>query len=243
MANTKLCPEVTDILSRSTITENLLVLPPGQLDRKLYEKVAKAIQSAGGKWKTNKQGFVFDSDPRAKLGMALETGVVVDEKKERQAFYTPEALADEVARMADVRGRVVLEPSAGGGALVAACLAHGARMVDAVELDRDTAVAFKQKYIPTGKVSCWIGDFLTHEVAYKYPRIVMNPPFAKGQVLKHVAHARKLLARGGRLFAIVPDNKCPKLAALGAETVKVFAAGSFKESGTNIATRLICITA
>ncbi len=149
MANATLCSTVTDILSRATITENLLVLPTGQLERKLYEKVAKAIQLAGGKWKTNKQGFVFDSDPRAKLGLALETGVVVDEKKLRQAFYTPEVIANEVARMANLDGHLVLELSAGDGALAKACLAYGASSVDTVEIDEETARKLKEEYIPT----------------------------------------------------------------------------------------------
>ena len=43
----------------------------------------------------SKQGFVFPSNPRAKLGLALKTGVVVDDKKLRQAFYTPKSVADE----------------------------------------------------------------------------------------------------------------------------------------------------
>ena len=238
MANATLCPTVTDIFSRATITENLLVLPAGQLERKLYEKVAKAIQLAGGKWKTNKQGFVFDSDPRAKLGLALASGVVVDEKKLRQAFYTPEAVANEVARMANLDGHLVLEPSAGDGALVKACLAYGASSVDTVEIDEETARKLKKEYIPTKRVTCWIGDFMKLDPNIKYARIVMNPPYTKGQ---DVAHAMKFLAPGGRLFAIVPSKDCPKFAALGAETVKVFEAGSFKESGTNIETRLICI--
>lgn len=241
MANATLCSTVTDILSRATITENLLVLPTGQLERKLYEKVAKAIQLAGGKWKTNKQGFVFDSDPRAKLGLALETGVVVDEKKLRQAFYTPEVIANEVARMANLDGHLVLEPSAGDGALAKACLAYGASSVDTVEIDEETARKLKEAYIPTKRVTCWIGDFLKLDPSFKYARIVMNPPYTKGQDLKHVAHAKKFLTPGGLLFAIVPSKDCPKLAALGAETVRVFKSGSFKESGTSIETRLIRI--
>ncbi len=236
MANATLCPTVTDILSRATITENLLVLPAGQLERKLYEKVAKAIQLAGGKWKTNKQGFVFDSDPRAKLGLALETGVVVDEKKLRQAFYTPEAIANEVTRLADLDGHLVLEPSAGDGALVTACLAYGARAVEAIEIHEEC----RQKLIGRNRM-VMIADFLTQKPTPRFERIVMNPPYTKGQDLKHVAHAKKFLAPGGRLFAIVPSKDCPKFAALGAETVEVFEAGSFKESGTNIETRLICI--
>lgn len=90
MSTVTLSPEVAEILGRSTITDTLLVLPPGQLERKLYEKVAKVIQLAGGKWTRAKAGFLFPSDPRAKLGLALKEGAIVDEKKLRQAFYTPE---------------------------------------------------------------------------------------------------------------------------------------------------------
>jgi 16S rRNA G1207 methylase RsmC len=71
----------------------------------------------------------------------------------------------------------------------------------------------------------------------------MNPPFAKGQDYKHVGHAVKWLKPGGKLFAIVPAKDCPKMEGLGARTVREFAAGAFKESGTSVATRLITIEA
>ena len=51
------------------------------------------------------------------------TGSIVDPKKERQAFYTPPALARLIARAARLKpGIHVLEPSVGEGALVKACL-------------------------------------------------------------------------------------------------------------------------
>jgi len=239
--NTTLCPLVTDILSRSTITETLLVLSPSDagMGRPLYDKVAKVIKLAGGAWKTNKQGFVFTSDPRAKLGLALESGVVVDEKKLRQAFYTPEAIAIKVARHANVRGLVVLEPSAGQGSLAKACITAGALAVDCVEKDPSC-----REVLAGINGSLWMTDFLLANQTISgvyYTRIVMNPPFSKGQDLKHVTHALNFLAPGGLLFAIVPSKDCPKFAAMGAKTVEVFAAGSFKESGTNIETRLIQI--
>ena len=237
MSNVKLDPEVTEILSRATITETLLVLPAGQLERNLYEKVAKAIKLAGGVWKTNKQGFVFDSDPRAKMGLALASGVVVNEKKLRQAFYTPEQIADEVADMASVGGYLVLEPSAGDGALARACLKFGAGGVHCIEAEETCRPALER----IDRVSIKMGDFLQEKPDGTYHRIVMNPPFTNGQDLKHVTHAKKCLAPGGKLFAIVPDKECPKFAAIGAVTVKRFPAGAFKESGTSVATRLIRI--
>ncbi len=92
MSHATLTPEVEAILRASTITENLLVLPAGQLERKLYDAVNKVIVNCGGKWDRFKKGHVFPSDPRAKLGIALDTGVAEDTKKTLQAFYTPAAL-------------------------------------------------------------------------------------------------------------------------------------------------------
>lgn len=238
MANATLSPEVTDILSRAVITDNLLVLPAGQLERKLYEQVAKAIKAAGGAWKTNKQGFVFSSDPREKLGLALTTGVVVDEKKLRQAFYTPQHIADHIALLSDVAGKHVLEPSAGGGALVAACLKFGATKVDCIEMEptcRDGLGGERRAVM--------IADFLTVRPYYQFERVVMNPPFTKGQDVKHIQHAKNWLSPGGKLFAVVPDKENPKLTAAGAELVERFPVGTFKESGTSVATRLIRIVA
>ena len=69
----------------------------------------------------------------------------------------------------------------------------------------------------------------------------MNPPFTKGQYHKHVSRAKEWLSPEGELFAIVAANNCAKLAALSAVTVAESPAGSFKESGTNVATRLVRI--
>lgn len=236
MSNVKIDPEVADILSRATIGSDILVLPPEQLERKLYEKVAKVIKLAGGVWKTNKKGFLFNSDPREKLGLALDSGVIVDEKKKRQAFYTPMAIANEVADIAYVSGMAVLEPSAGDGNLVEACLRAGAISVDCIEIEKSCKEKLEG---PKRKVT--IGDFMTIEPYDKFDRIVMNPPFTKGQYHKHIARALEWLYDGGRLYAIVPDTICLKLAALGAYDVRSFDAGAFKESGTNVRTKLICI--
>ena len=46
----KISDEVRDVLARSTITETSVKLPPGQLERKLYEQVNKALTGSGGRW-------------------------------------------------------------------------------------------------------------------------------------------------------------------------------------------------
>lgn len=229
-------PEVLDILSQSSITENLLVLPEGQLERKLYEKVAKAIKLAGGKWNRSKAGFIFDKDPREKLGLALETGKIVDEKKERQAFYTPEVIADEIALLADLAGCSVLEPSAGDGNLAKSCVKFGAKAVDCIELEENCYENLIQ--LNSGKVFC--KDFLEIEPNLRYERVVMNPPFSKRQYVKHISHAIKFLKPDGKLFAVVPNNDCEKIKDLGCRIVKSFSNGAFKESGTMVSTALVC---
>ena len=125
MANQTLTPEITAVLERAVISGNQVTLP--QIDRALYLKVDKALQNAGGKWNTRARAHLFESDPQAKLAQILGTGVAIDEKKAFQAFYTPPALVDRMAALAQVESHVVLEPSAGRGALADACLQAGAR--------------------------------------------------------------------------------------------------------------------
>lgn len=241
MANITLTPEVLAVLNRSKIEGNKLVLPAG-LERKLYEAVNKAIEKAGGAWNRKAQGHVFASDPRAKLGLMLETGVAIDEKKKFQAYYTPAELAIRVARQADVAGQEVLEPSAGKAALAQACLAAGAQKVDCIEVNPECATHLRGLGLPTVEA-----DFLTVEPMRKYTRIVMNPPFARNQDIKHVAHALRFLAPGGILVAIMfPNterNKFQKLLQGLDHTIETLPEGAFQESGTPISTVLVTVTA
>jgi len=77
-----------------------------------------------------------------------------------------------------------------------------------------------------------------------YDRIVMNPPFEKGQDVKHVLHAYSLLKPGGRVVAIMGagvsfrQDKLYRdfrqtLRALGG-TMEKLPPGSFKASGTGV---------
>ncbi|MEO7933241.1 MAG: SAM-dependent methyltransferase [Chthoniobacterales bacterium] len=245
MGNVKLTPEVTAILRASTISGNLLFLPSGQLDRKMYEAVNKAIVMAGGKWMTNKKAHVFDGDPLVKLGIALETGVVVDEKNERQAFYTLRALAMQIAQMAMVAGEMVLEPSAGGGALADACMEMGAKDVLCIEIHGPSAEALKARY----KVR--MSDFLSCfpvNPSERFTRIVMNPPFTRNQDIAHVEHALKVwLAPGGVLVSVMAPNtsraRFQKLIANIKHEIEEVECGAFKESGTDISTIILRVIA
>ncbi len=239
MANLILSDDVADILGRSTIRGNLLVLPAGQLERKTYEAVNKALVAAGGKWQRGVQGHVFDGDPRRKLGLMLETGVAVDERQAFQAFFTPAALADELVQLGEVEGQTVLEPSAGHGALADACRLQGAASIECVELNPEAAARLSAKKYPVT-----IGDFLAQPPQPRFARVVMNPPFTKGQDLKHVQHALGFLKPGGLLVSIMSANTSrPKFQALleslaDYDVIQV-PAGAFKEAGTAVATIML----
>src|SRR5438132_7829541 len=115
MANFKIDDDVRDVLSRASCQDLSLRLPAGQLDRKLYERVNKALVNAGGKWNRSAQVHIFPSHAQPKLLAMLGTGVSIDEKKRDQSFFTPPELARKVVAMASVHGHAVLEPSAGMG--------------------------------------------------------------------------------------------------------------------------------
>jgi predicted RNA methylase len=212
MAVTQAIPaDVLAVLRESRIDSNCLYLPARQLDRKLYEAVNKVLTNAGGKWNRGKKAHVFASDPTTELGLALETGVTINKQQLFQSFYTPAELAETVARLADVSGHVVLEPSAGHGALADACRAAGATSVICIDINPDAVAALRSFGYTATEI-----DFLTFKNVTDKPftRIVMNPPFTRGADIKHVKHALTMLAPGGKLVAIMADRgdeNCEKI--------------------------------
>jgi hypothetical protein len=237
----KINPEVREVLRRSTITATTLELP-AQLDRALYLEVNKVLVGAGGKWNRGAGVHVFGRDPRELLGLAIETGEAVNLKTKLQAFYTPEPVARRVIEAAEIRrSDMVLEPSAGGGALARLARQAGGS-VTCVEIDLHAIVELVAAGFSTLHM-----DFLRY-AGEGFDRIVMNPPFADGQAVDHVAHAFRCLAPAGILSAVVPASfwKVPKrqqsaiLLLRGCmEEDEELPADAFAESGTKVRTRLI----
>lgn len=248
MSKITIKPEVHAVLSRSKITDNLLALPAEQLERKLYEDVNKVLTAAGGKWNRSLRAHVFPSCPREKLGLALESGTITDKKTALQQFFTPPELAERVVEIADVSRDVVLEPSAGHGALVKACIDAGAEWVDAYDIDPDNIKVLRS----IGNCTCHETDFLSHPIPGRdegYWRIVMNPPFTKNQDVTHVQHAVSHWLRAhGKLVAIMAGNPSrTSFVKMRAEieryakrfTVHSVPDGAFKSSGTNVKTIIV----
>jgi phospholipid N-methyltransferase len=163
-----------------------------------------------------------------------------------QLFPTPRALAERVAKIADVKpGHRVLEPSAGTGALLGAIggrmFAHNpeAGAVSAVEINQSLADRLRQEF-PLTHVIC--DDFLKcNGDLGAFDRIVMNPPFANADDIKHIKHALTMLKPGGRLVAICANGPRQREALSHLGTWEDLPPGSFATSGTNVNAALLVV--
>lgn len=234
-------------------------LPPGQLDRKLYTEVNKALEALGGQWNRKAKGHVFGIDPEGALTQVVNNGGFIDKPQELGFFETPKALAQKLVNSIDLQdGHRVLEPSAGNGRILEAIINHPARTsITAVEIDDSRKELLKSHFSMTynGSGLLMVMDFLTMQPSEKllYDRVAMNPPFAKQADIDHVTHAITHLKPGGRLGAIMSasvnfrENKKTTnfKTMLERETwfqIEDLPEGSFKESGTNVNTVLLILT-
>jgi len=237
---------VLEILDKCRVEGQVVFLPTGQLDRKMYESVNKVLECLGGKWNKKAKGHVFADDPSERLDSALLTGDVVDAKKEFQFFETPGPLAKRMAEMADIKPLDdILEPSAGRGAIAIALRKHQFRSLTMFELNKEN-YAF---LCGMGLGSVLFGDFLKESCEpFKFDKIVMNPPFTRQQDIDHVMHAYSVLRPGGTLISIMSESAFFRNTAKTNAFLKLHDAvggserlpdGTFKQSGTMANTRLI----
>ena len=166
-----------------------------------------------------------DENPAARLA-ALEAAAwsrpTETRRSERQVrlqqFSTPLPYAYVAATAAAVwPGDVVLEPSAGTGALAHFARAVGGRPV-LNEIDPFRAAILHELFgaSPTRHDAEHIDDLLDR--CQEPDVVLMNPPFASSATrgddptiaLRHVLSAAKRLAPGGRLVAILPTAACAR---------------------------------
>lgn len=167
-------------------------------------------------------------------------------------FPTPAGIADEMVLMARVEpGMLVLEPSAGSGA-IADAIRRGCPQahIAVIEWNYGLRDLLKLKGYDV------IGDdfmeyYTTQNGVDGWHRIIMNPPFEQQQDIDHVRHAYDCLKAGGRLVAIMGesgffrDNRKSRefrewLDELGYDEVRL-ESGAFAESGTQVAARIIVL--
>jgi len=114
-------------------------------------------------------------------------------------FYpTPPEVAAEMLDPLDLRGRVVLEPSAGSGNLVRECLARGAAEVLWCEKEhqlRPIVAAISQAHFLRASFLDVSADLVSH-----VDLIVMNPPFSADEA--HILHAWEIAPPGCEIVAL-----------------------------------------
>lgn len=161
-----------------------------------------------------------------------------------QLFPTPPALASRMAELAELEpGLCVLEPSAGTGNLVQAVLDRVDTEVLGYEINAALCSELSRRF-PSYQLAVKRADFLeVTDFQGCYPRILMNPPFANGQDIKHIQHARTFLKPGGRLVALCANGPRQRAALQPiADTWEDLPAGTFNAQGTNINVALLVIT-
>lgn len=249
----KIAADVLEVLNRSRVAANELYLPPGQLERTLYTNVNKVIEALGGKWNRKFQSHVFDEPAEGVLDDVLLTGEYTRTKQDLGQFFTPPDVAKRLVVMADLRkGAVVLEPNAGGGAIVDEVIMTGlAQEIFMYEIDEGLHRALVEKYSKMRYPPHMLGyraDFLTAMPAVAFDRVVMNPPFARGADVDHVNHAYGFLKPGGILVSIMASSilfRTGKYAELreriitAGGSIENLAEGTFKVSGTSVNTVII----
>ncbi len=160
-------------------------------------------------------------------------------------FPTPPLVVAQMLDAADIQvNHLVLEPSAGDGAIAAAipeCLA-----VIVIERNYSLVEVLRLRGFEASP-----GDFMEIAPTPRYDRVVMNPPFENQQDVKHVMHAFKFLKPGGRLVAIMSPSWQTRQDATAVNfrawlsvhdgEVVALPDGSFKESGTGVSTVMVTI--
>ncbi len=245
--NVKITEEVKAILDQGRVEDSMYFLPNIQLSREQYVDVNKILELLGGKWNRSKKAHIFESAEKAQeLLTAKEQGEVLDKKKTYQFFETPSEVAEQMVDIADIKtGMAVLEPSAGHGAILEKLPKD--IVLHVIEVDEEKCKVLKEK----GYAQTKCGDFLSFAPDFAWiDRIVMNPPFTKGQDAEHILHAFSLLSDIGRLVSVASasvefnsQKKYKKLRDIiekHGEIIKL-ENNSFKESGTNVNTVLVIL--
>lgn len=233
----KIPDDVMRVLAASRVEDNLLFLPQ-QLDRKLYGQVNKILAAIGGKWRSAAKAHVFANSPEETIQQIILTGEFFNTKKEYQFFPTPDPLARELVRLADLQpGWSVIEPSAGQGNI--ARHIPGCRCIELMPENR--------RILSESGFQVIHDDFMTFEGTPD--AFVANPPFCNQQDIDHITRmirlARHRVVAVASAVVLWRDNAktCAfrELVAAFGGSITELPPGAFKESGTQVRTVVVSV--
>lgn len=110
-------------------------------------------------------------------------------------YPTPPAVIDIMLEGLDLKGKSILDPSAGMGALLDA-VKYRCKKTFAIEIENDFQTILKEK-----KHTVLHTDFLTYSGTHAFDFILMNPPFDNG--VKHCLKAIEILKPGCTLVCLL----------------------------------------
>lgn len=235
----KVDSDVIEILKNAETDGNKLSITQ-RLSRDMYQKVNKTLSGLGGKYNSKKKAHIFEKDIKGIIGEICITGEYKDLKSDFQFFPTPAELAEKLVALAKIKDRdICLEPSAGRGGI-----AQFMPRCDCIELNPDNAT-----YLREHGFNVIHDDFMTFEPQKQYDVIVMNPPFNKGQAVKHITKAIQIATRcivAIADFGITYRNdkattEFRELVKSYGGTIEPIEEGAFKDSGTMIKTCIITV--
>lgn len=253
-------PEIIDILSQCIVSSHVVVIPKsiGRLPLTKYTKVNTVLESLGGTWKKKEGGHFFpNGDAVGKMKSVTASGTWVDKKRGFQQLFTPTRIAEQMADLCgSLIGTSVLEPSAGYGNIADVARDRDAFVV-VNDIDLECVEVLRSKgYDPYTvdfvRADPGIGPIEPFMGEGGFDIVLMNPPFSEGRDLEHVRHAFKYLIKFGTLVAIMSlswmtaaGKRHLEFATwfreVGGEIIEMLPPGTFKESGTQVATVLIRI--
>lgn len=225
----------------------------------IYELLGTVTESHGY-YHIGDTGAPSKTTPEAVALWSLVTGQTDEEKQADELrekieslqfasipgyFPTPPAVIEKMLDFADVKPtHSVLEPSAGSGAIVDALPDECMTVV--YERNHALCEILRAKGFDARPL-----DFLESNGEFRFDRVLMNPPFENLQDVDHVRHAFDKLKSGGRLVSIMSPGPFFRDTRKATDFRQWFAAhggeshdlepGSFKESGTGVASKLVVI--
>lgn len=184
---------------------NSLILPSIndiKISQKDYKEIATKITKIGGVY--NKNRFDFEFSPKRLWDMIL-SGNNVNIFQEFQYFPTPIWLVLKMIDLCNLTPNMhVCEPSAGRG--------HIAEKIKAITNNVDVCefMPENREILIKNGFNIVANDFLNYIPETKYDCIIANPPFSKGQDIKHVKHMLKCVKMNGIVVSIISESSYQK---------------------------------
>jgi len=213
--------DVSSTIEALIIEGNLIRLPSyfGQLPEAEFKELKKRMSNIGGAWKTNKQGWLFKTDPTPFL-TKLRAGTDVNIYQDHQFFFTTREVFDfmidwdlhhawklELPTHLSSNSNVnFLEPEAGEGHIIEYFMekfgkTKNLKVFCCETMDRNAEILASKGFTPFRR------DFLKlKEHDNFFDLIIANPPFSDNQYIEHIYKMYDVTREGGTILTIAPDN-------------------------------------